>query len=239
MQVIKGVFFEPVGCLAEFPSDQFLEIATRLFGRKKRSSQSGSRAYWHLLNLIQAANKNFDESERQLVEALEVQAVEAASPYEDVVPALAELKAMRIELFITSSLSSAAITRLLERYRLNDFFSAVWTRDTAGGVKTAPLASALSATSLKPEDVIFLTDTFEGLKVSKTVGVPSVLMMNDPDEAMRLAMRNPAGGVVSLHELPDFIRLVADENRTQQVTGLPSRGDDAVATGQRTVSIAN
>ena len=215
MQVIKGVFFEPVGCLAEFPPDPFLEIAARLFGRRKRSSQSGSRSYWHLLNRIQAANKNFDESERQLVEALEVQAVEAASAYEDVVPALAELKAMRIELFITSSLSSAAVTRLLERYCLNDCFSAVWTRDTAGGVKTAPLACALGATSLKPEEVIFLTDTFEGLKVSKAVGIPSVLMMNDPDEAMRLAMRNPAGGIVSLHELPDFIRLVASENRTQ------------------------
>jgi hypothetical protein len=49
-------------------------------------------------------------------------------------------------------------------------------------------------------------------------------MMNDPDEAMRLAMRNPAGGVVSLHELPDFIRLVADENRTQPGNGLAVAG---------------
>ena len=41
------------------------------------------------------------------------------------------------------------------------------------------------------------------------VGVSPVLMMNDPDEARRLAMRQPAGGIVSLHELPDFVRLVA------------------------------
>lgn len=212
MQVIKGVFFEPVGCLAEFPADPFLEIAARLFGRRKRSSQSGSRSYWHLLNLIQAANKTFNEAERQLAEALEIQAVEAASPYEDVVPAISELKAMGVELFLTSSLSSAATTHFLERSCLKEAFSAVWNRDNAGGVKTAPLACALGATSLKPEEVIFLTDTFEGLKVSKIVGVPSLLMMNDPDEAMRLAMRNPAGGIVSLHELPDFIRLVTAEN---------------------------
>jgi len=37
-------------------------------------------------------------------------------------------------------------------------------------------------------------------------------MMNDPDEARRLTAHNPAGGIVSLHELPDFIRLVAAEN---------------------------
>jgi beta-phosphoglucomutase-like phosphatase (HAD superfamily) len=224
MQVIKGVFFEPVGCLADFPSDQFLEIATRLFGRRKRSSPSGSRSYWHLLNLIQAANKNFDESERQLIEALEVQAVEAAHAYEDVVPAVSELKTMGVELFLTTSLSATAAEHFLERSFLKEFFSAVWNRDNAGGVKTAPLACALGATSLKPEEVIFLTDTLEGLKVSKTVGIPSILMMNDPDEAMRLAMRNPAGGIVSLHELPDFIRLVADENGAQPGNGLAVAG---------------
>jgi hypothetical protein len=33
-------------------------------------------------------------------------------------------------------------------------------------------------------------------------------MMNDPDEAMRLTALDPAGGIVSLHELPDFVRLL-------------------------------
>jgi len=37
-------------------------------------------------------------------------------------------------------------------------------------------------------------------------------MMNDPDEALPLADQNPTAGVVSLHELPDFIRLVVAEN---------------------------
>jgi hypothetical protein len=60
--------------------------------------------------------------------------------------------------------------------------------------------------------VMFLVDTLEGLKIAQVVGVHSILMMNDPDEARRLAMHNPSGGIVSLHELPDFIRLVAAEN---------------------------
>src|ERR1700681_2672458 len=115
MQAIEGVLFEPVGCLAEFPSEQFLEIAAHLFGRRKTVSQSGSRSYWRLLNLMQLANKQLDESERQLIEALEVQAVASASAYEDVVPALSELKAMGVKLFIASSLSNAAITHFLGR----------------------------------------------------------------------------------------------------------------------------
>jgi hypothetical protein len=44
------------------------------------------------------------------------------------------------------------------------------------------------------------------------VGVNAILMMNDPDEAMKLTAHEPAGGIVSLHELPDFVRLVAAEN---------------------------
>lgn len=38
-----------------------------------------------------------------------------------------------------------------------------------------------------------------------------ILMMNDPGEARRLAMREPAGGIVSLHELPDFIRFLSNQ----------------------------
>jgi hypothetical protein len=49
-------------------------------------------------------------------------------------------------------------------------------------------------------------------KTGKRVGVNAILMMNDPDEAMRLTSHEPAGGIVSLHELPDFVRLVAAEN---------------------------
>ncbi len=203
MLPIEGVLFEPVGCLAEFPSEPFLEIAARLSGRKKRTSKSGSRAYWHLLNLMEASGGN-------TIEALELQAVDCASVYEDVMPALSELKAMGIKLFIASSLSGTAIMRFLQTSCPAELFSAVWSRDNAGGVKAAPLRAAVDG--LKPGHAVFLADTAEGLKAAKSVGVNSILMMNDPDEARRLAMHDPAGGIVSLHELPDFIRLVAAEN---------------------------
>jgi phosphoglycolate phosphatase-like HAD superfamily hydrolase len=205
MQAIEAILFEPIGCLAEFPAEPFLEIAARLTGRKKQVTRSGSRAYWHLLNLMEA-------SEPAMPEALEFQAVDGASVYEDVAPALSELKAMGIRLLIASSLSEAAIARFLEQGCMQDLFSAVWGRDNAGGIKAAPLAGAIAGASLNPKHTMFLTDTAEGLKVAKSLGVTSILMMNDPDEAQRLAMHNPSGGIVSLHELPDFIRLVAAEN---------------------------
>jgi len=212
MRPIEGILFEPVGCLAEFPAEPFLEIVARLFGRKKRTSRSGSRSYWHLLNLIEASGEKLDESQRKIIETLEVQAVAGASVYEDVVPSLAELKAMGVKLIIASSLSNPAITCFLEKCFPYEFFSAIWSRDNAGGIKAAPLRSAIGGASLQPEQAMFLTDTAEGLKAAKSAGVNSILMMNDPDEARRLAMHDPAGGIVSLHELPDFVRLVAAEN---------------------------
>ncbi len=205
MQIIEAILFEPVGCLAEFPAQPFNEIAAQCFGRKNKPSKSGSRSYWHLLNLMEAAGN-------QSVDALELQAVEQASPYEDVVPAFTELKAMGIRLILASSLSTAAITRFVAKNGLEEFLYAVRTRDNAGGIKAAPLRSAVTTASLNPQHVMYLTDTAEGLKVASNLGLISVLMMNDPDEARRLTAHEPAGGIVSLHELPDFIRLVAAEN---------------------------
>lgn len=203
MQAIKGILFEPVGCLAEFPPEPFLEMAAQLSGRKRHASKSGSRAYWHLLNVMQ-------ESRNDTSETLELEAVERANLYEDVMPALAELKAMGIQLIIASSLSQSAIRRFLEKCPHE--FDAVWTRHNSRGIKAEPLRCAIQGASLKPEQTMFLTDTAEGLRVAESVGVNPILMMNDPDESRRLAMHKPAGGIVSLHELPDFIRIVQSEN---------------------------
>jgi phosphoglycolate phosphatase-like HAD superfamily hydrolase len=212
MQTIEAVLFEPVGCLAEFPPGPFLEIAFRLFGRKRKTSQSGSRSYWHVLNLMASADLELGESDRQEVENLEQQAVAAASLYEDVLPALSELVAMNIQLLVASSLSGAAVESFLDRHSLDRFFSSVWHKGNSGGVKAAPLQAAVARACLNPKRVMFLADTLEGLKIAQTVGVHAILMMNDPDEGRRLAMHNPSGGIVSLHELPDFVRLLAAEN---------------------------
>ena len=213
MQTIEGLLLDPVGCLAEFPSGPFHEIAVRLFGRKGKASPSGSRSYWHLLNLMEAAETPLKGERRKIAEALEAEAVAAASIYEDVLPVLAELRAMGIRLLIASSLSRSSVTSFIERCSLSEFLSGVWTRDHASGVKAGPLLAALSGASLSPDQAMFLTDTVEGIKAARSAGVHPILMMNDPDEARRLAMHNPAGGVVSLHEIPDFIRLIAAQNK--------------------------
>jgi phosphoglycolate phosphatase-like HAD superfamily hydrolase len=203
MHPIEAILFEPVGCLAEFPSEPFHEIASLVFGvARKKASRSASRAWWHLLNLMEAGGGTS-------IESLELQAVEAASLYEDVAPALTELKALGTRLCVTTSLSGAAVDRFLEKHLLSGFFDAVCHRDNSGGIKSAPLRRALRS----PETAIFLVDTLEALNVARIAGVHPVLMMNDPEEARRLTTHDPTGGVVSLHELPDFVRLLETRDR--------------------------
>jgi beta-phosphoglucomutase-like phosphatase (HAD superfamily) len=103
---------------------------------------------------------------------------EHGEPYEDAAPALAELDALGVKIIAVTSLSQAELTR------------------------------AVTEAALPADRVICLTDTEEGLRAARAAGVHPVLMMNDPDEAMRLTSFNPAGGIVSLHELPDLVRFI-------------------------------
>jgi phosphoglycolate phosphatase-like HAD superfamily hydrolase len=210
MQAIRAVLFEPVGCLAEFSAGEFNEVAANVFDLPGDPGQSGSEAYWELLDLMQSAADPLTAEQMRRIESLELQAVERAHLYEDVGSALAELKGMGITLLIASSLSAAAVGRFVEKFSLGDFFTGVWTRDNAGGVKTAPLARAIEGGSFHPAHVMSLCDTAGGLSVAKEVGANAILMFNDYDEGKRLAAHAPAGAIVSLHELPDAIRFVAE-----------------------------
>jgi len=209
MHTIHAVLFEPVGCLAEFPASQFDQIAARIFGKTFVNS-SGSEAYWQVVALIEKSGGKLNSQEREIAEKLELQAVEQVELYEDVVPAFSELKNMGIKLLVASSLSGGSAHRFLERFALQNVFAAIWNRDNAGGIKKAPLVKAMESASLQPAHVITLVDTIESLNVAQELGTNSILMINDYEQGRRLALYEPTGGIVSLRELPDAIRLVAE-----------------------------
>jgi phosphoglycolate phosphatase-like HAD superfamily hydrolase len=115
-----------------------------------------------------------------------------------------------VTLVIATSLSTGAIAMFLDRHSLGGFFAGVWTRDLAGGAKSPPLARALAGHALKPASVLFVTDTASGLEQGRRLGVNPILMMNDPDEAMRLTAHQPAAG--SSRSAADLVRFVTAEN---------------------------
>src|SRR5438128_11376705 len=122
MQTIDAILFEPVGCLAEFAADRFDAIAADVFGQPQSSGRSGSEAYWNVLTLMRGDGERVAEASRSLVEEHEVQAVEGARLYEDVVPALSELQDLGVMSIIVSSLSAAAVAHFLERFSAAPLF---------------------------------------------------------------------------------------------------------------------
>ena len=212
MQKISAVLFEPVGCLAEFPPEPFNGILTRVF-EAPGAFDTGSEAYWRLLEVMEEAGRELTPDETAAVRELELVAVEDAQSYEDVAPALAELHAMGVTLLVASSLSAAAVNAFLDRFALGDVFSGVWTRDNASGIRAVPMLKAIQAASVSPENVMALVDTTASLTLAKELGLNAMLMINEYEQGRRLAAQAPTGGIVSLHELPDAIRLVAEGAR--------------------------
>jgi phosphoglycolate phosphatase-like HAD superfamily hydrolase len=132
-----------------------------------------------------------------------------AHAYDDAAPALAELKALGITLVAASTLSQATLTRFLDTTGLAPFFDDVRSTESTGGDRARVLEDALMSASIAPDRALYVTDSAEGLVAARRAGVHGILMMNDPDEAMKLTAHEPAGGIVSLLELPDFVRFVS------------------------------
>jgi beta-phosphoglucomutase-like phosphatase (HAD superfamily) len=206
VQSIKAVLFEPVGCLAEFSAQEFDGAAAELFAAAAEAGASGSQAYWRLLNLIGRNPPSPDSFAR--LQAFELRAVEQAELYEDVRPALEALRTLGVAAHLASSLSRAAVARFIERHALSDLFAGIVSRDDAGGVTAAVLRHALERVGLAPAHLMVLTDTADGLGLCKELGLNGMLMINDYDEGRALAERGPVGGIVSLTELADALRLI-------------------------------
>jgi FMN phosphatase YigB (HAD superfamily) len=214
VQPIKAVLIEPVGCLAEFFADEFNRAAA-LFGAAEEIG-GGSQAYWRLLALMQLRSNT-----TEAVVALELQAAERAELYEDVRASLAEAGALGVRVILASSLARAAVTRFIERNSLSDLFAASFTRDEAGGVGVHVLRFAIAQTGLDPKQVMALADTAEALELIKQQGLNAMLMINDYDDGRALAERNPTGGIVSLAELPDALRLIEQRSGLRETARAP------------------
>jgi phosphoglycolate phosphatase-like HAD superfamily hydrolase len=208
VEFIKAVLFEPVGCLAEFKPDEFDRAATDLFGASPDPSATGSQAYWRLLGLMEQQYGAISIEGSVRLQELELRAIVQAELYEDVRPSLEELKTLGVAAHLASSLSRMAVAHFLERHALADLFVGRITRTEASGVMAKPLRRAIDQACLDPARVMALVDTAQALETTKRLGLNAMLMINDYDEGRALAERNPAGGIVSLAELADALRVI-------------------------------
>ena len=100
MKIVNAILFEPVGCLAEFPEEEFNEIALTLLPSETPAVRSGSEAYWNALKGMEQLDRELSSSERERIEGLEIQAIDRVDLYEDVGPSLSELNQMGVATLI-------------------------------------------------------------------------------------------------------------------------------------------
>jgi beta-phosphoglucomutase-like phosphatase (HAD superfamily) len=223
LDAIADILFEPVGCLAEFSAEPF-ELALReLFGSEAEADASGSQAYWRLLGMLDQAGSTLTAAKLARLQELELSAVEGADLYEDVVPALEKLGPMGVRAHLVSSLSRPAVARFIDRFSLAAQFASTVSRDEAQGVMAAPVRDAVARAGLQAAHVIYLVDTGAALDMAKATGVQPLLMINDYDEGRALAERRPAGGVVSLTELPGAVQLMQQRSGLRSTARMPGK----------------
>ena len=218
MDSIKAVLIEPVGCLAEFAAEEFRAAAEGL-GTTIEPAASGSQAYWRLIRHFEKQAVSVQMLSR--LEPFELRAVEQAELYEDVAASLAALRALDVSVMLASSLSRAAAMRFVERHALSDLLAGVITRDDAGGIGAPVLRCAIERAALDPKQVMALADTAEALDLIKQQGLNTMLMINDYDEGRALAEHHPSGGIVSLAELPDALRLIEQRSGLRATARAP------------------
>jgi phosphoglycolate phosphatase-like HAD superfamily hydrolase len=223
VDAIRAVLFEPVGCLAEFRADEFNKASAELFASAADTAASGSQAYWRMLTLLAPRCGAVSKAEWDRLELLELASVEHADLYPDVRPSLAELRQIGVAAHIVSSLSRAAVKRFLERFALADLFAGVIAREDAQGVSDAPLRRAIVQTGLEAARLMVLVETAEAMAAANALRLNAMLMINDYDEGRVLAERSPAGGLVSLAELPDALRLIEQRSGISSQPRLPQQ----------------
>jgi len=69
--------------------------------------------------------------------------------------------------------------------------------------------------------VMALADTAEALELIKQQSLNAMLMINDYDEGRALAEHHPSGGIVSLAELPDALRLIEQRSGLRATARAP------------------
>ena len=218
MDSIKAVLIEPVGCLAEFAAEEF-RAAAGAFATIVEPAASGSQAYWRLIRHLEKQAVSAPMLSR--LETFELRAVEQAELYEDVPASLAALRPLGVDVILASSLAQAAVMRFVERHALSDQLAGVVTRDEAGGVGAHVLGCAIAQTARDPSQMMALADTVEALELIKQQGLNAMLMINDYDEGRALAEHHPSGGIVSLAELPDALRLIEQRSGLRATARAP------------------
>lgn len=127
--------------------------------------------------------KAFDEVRRKvfaIAEKFEMEAASTTNLQSGAIETLKELKRMQLKIGLCTTSSQKAVTYILERFKINEFFTVIVPRDKVKYVKpnTEQFELALKALDTRPEETVIVGDSVVDMQSAKelkaiAVGLPT------------------------------------------------------------------
>lgn len=227
---VKAVIFDLDGTLIEFRFDYRVvraEVKQFLVSSGFPSSLfSINEGVFDMLKKVEVFmrnnGKNKDEIEDirekalSIVEKFELEGVRQTSLIPGARETLEELKRMNLKLGLFTLNSSNATMQVLKRFRLEDLFEAVVTRESVSRVKpdTSHLQKVLMLLNVEPEEAVIVGDSVVDMKSAASLGAYAVGVTTGISTAKQLMNAGATCIITSLTDLPTLIKEINEATGT-------------------------
>jgi phosphoglycolate phosphatase len=188
--MIKAVIFDLDGTLKEFNLDIKacrIKITNLLTQRGfSRSLFSLNESAFDMLKKVKKTLRTKDGNNNKfakikdlvfsVVEEFELEAARSAKIFEGISEALKSLRNMKLRIGLCTISSEKTTTYLLKRFRIEQFFDAVITRESVYDIKPHPthLEAALDALEVTSEEAILVGDSVKDIECAIQLNVIAV-----------------------------------------------------------------
>jgi pyrophosphatase PpaX len=145
-----------------------------------------------------------------MIEEMELKAATKVVLYPGAVDTLGKLRSHSIKIGLVTNNGRKGTELTLSRYRLENLFDAVVTRDDCDNMKPAaePVLKVLTELNVTPSETILIGDGVMDIMAARAAGIQSVAVATGPFAADRLLQAEPDYLLGSINDLPTLIDLL-------------------------------
>ena len=219
---VEAVIFDLDGTLANFNLDYKtlrsearsylirMGIPTSLVGVNESIFEMLKKAEIFLKNKGKSI-ETFDDVRNQVLTIAEKYEMEAASTTNlqvGAIETLKELNQMKLKIGLCSTSSEKAVNYILKRFKIQDFFQIVVSRDEVKYVKpsTEQFEMALTALGVNPQAAVIIGDSLVDMQSSKEINAIAVGLPTGMSTFEQLKKNGANYIITSLNDLPVLIK---------------------------------
>jgi HAD superfamily hydrolase (TIGR01549 family) len=137
-------------------------------------------------NLSKAEAVRFYQEMEKFLSRYELDSAERSKLFSDTIPALKELRRLKVKMGVVTNTSSKAVDVVFRLHSLRRYFDVVITRDVVRRLKPEPEGILLAVRKLGVESFSMVGDLDLDALAAKSAGGKSIIVMRHPDEHLNL-----------------------------------------------------